>query len=844
MPTSSKAPGYQHKILTASSTIAMLAALEAGNLAYAQESQERPLLEEVVVTGTVAGRSQIESAVAVTQVSGDLIQEFQPISEADLFRLLPGIQTAGTVGPGGNANIAVRGLPVATGGSPFVQIQEDGLPTVLFGDIQFGNNDYWTNFDATVDAVEALRGGTAGTFASQAPGAVINYISRTGEEEGGMVRLKGGLGFDEMQVDFRLGGPISNTVRYHIGGYFRDGEGPLDSGSNVIDSLQLKGNITKEFADGSGYFRVNAKFADTQEPNYTGAPFNFSSGGSSPGSASAFPGFDGLTDSAYSALNQSMQVLTPSGFQRAALDGITTEQVAIGFELDRALDNTWTINNKFRYQDISGAFANPFFGVTPTASVLGSELSINGTPYASVAEIRYANGPNAGQTFNDPYLDNNAIFRTEVGDIGSFVNDLKVTGMFDFDSGTLTALVGYFYMDQTIAANWQVNRGNREVSGDNAASLELFDSAGNALSQAGISGYNNNWGSCCSRDYDLAYVNSAPYAALEFDNSYFNVDASVRFDTIDATGSTFGPGDEFFVDPNGAVVGTSAEDYVTGEGYITAMLPTDPLEVLDYSEDYTSWTIGGLYKLTGNTSIFIRTSQGNRFNADRQTYAGNINGDGSLTQAGRTSAVDEVNQTELGIKHRGAFGEASYSIEVTLLQADFSQNTFEIDGTGTRCPGGAPTCVLSNEFESEGFEVYGTLNWDRLSLIGTGTYTDAQVKGAGASSFSDAERIPEFQYSMTANYDLNEMFSGGFSLSGQTEIINGGRTWEGVNTISGYVRVRPIENIILGLDGYNLLDDIALREGGAIVDESVTPVVGTGGSVLGRTFRAFITYEF
>ena len=36
-----------------------------------------------------------------------------------------------------------------------VQIQEDGLPTVLFGDIQFGNNDYWTRFDASVERVES-----------------------------------------------------------------------------------------------------------------------------------------------------------------------------------------------------------------------------------------------------------------------------------------------------------------------------------------------------------------------------------------------------------------------------------------------------------------------------------------------------------------------------------------------------------------------------------------------------------------------------------------------------------------------------------------------------------------
>ena len=248
---------------TSLAALAFMASVGAANAQDEGTATPAEGLDTIVITGTASGRSQIESPVAVTNVQGDMIEQFQPISEADLFRLLPGIQTAGTAGPGGNANIAVRGLPVATGGSPFVQIQEDGLPTVLFGDVQFGNNDYWTNFDATTKSVEALRGGTAGTFASQAPGAVINYISRTGEDEGGMVRLKSGVGFDETQVDFRVGGPLSDSVRYHVGGYFRNGEGPLESGFNTINSVQIKGNITKDFDDGSGIFPVNMKVADT-----------------------------------------------------------------------------------------------------------------------------------------------------------------------------------------------------------------------------------------------------------------------------------------------------------------------------------------------------------------------------------------------------------------------------------------------------------------------------------------------------------------------------------------------------------------------------------------------------
>jgi outer membrane cobalamin receptor len=172
------------------SAIALCAAFGAMP-AYAQDAaadeEEVSSLDEIVVTASGRDQTKIETSISVTSIDAELIQNFQPSSEAEVFKLLPGIQVPGTSGPGGNSNIAVRGLPVATGGAPFVQLQEDGLPVVLFGDIQFGNNDYFTRFDPSVANIEAVRGGSATTFASQAPGAVINYISNYGTKEGGYI---------------------------------------------------------------------------------------------------------------------------------------------------------------------------------------------------------------------------------------------------------------------------------------------------------------------------------------------------------------------------------------------------------------------------------------------------------------------------------------------------------------------------------------------------------------------------------------------------------------------------------------------------------------------------------
>ena len=238
------------------SALAIGTALALSAPAHAQQAnaaanEPQPAgLDVIVVTASGRDKTQLNTSISVTSVNADVIADFKPSSESELLRMIPGIQVAGTAGPGGNSNIAVRGLPVATGGSPFVQLQEDGLPTVLFGDIQFGNNDYWTRFDASVANVEGVRGGSASTYASQAPGAVINYISHTGTREGGYIQLNKGVGFEETKLDFRYGGPISDTTRFHIGGYVKNGRGPLHAGYDVSNSIQVKGNITHDLDGG------------------------------------------------------------------------------------------------------------------------------------------------------------------------------------------------------------------------------------------------------------------------------------------------------------------------------------------------------------------------------------------------------------------------------------------------------------------------------------------------------------------------------------------------------------------------------------------------------------------
>ncbi|UIP06459.1 TonB-dependent receptor [Erythrobacter sp. SDW2] len=811
--------------------------------ADADASVDATGLNVIVVTAAAGNQTQLESSISVTAIDDAIIQNFQPQSEAEIFRLLPGIQTPGTSGPGGNANIAVRGLPVATGGAPFVQLQEDGLPLVLFGDIQFGNNDYWTKFDTTTATVEAVRGGSATTLASQAPGAVINYISHTGEKEGGLVQLTKGVDFNDTKLDFRYGGGLGEDLYFHVGGYFQRGKDPLGVDYTINDSIQVKGNLTKEFGDGASFLRLFFKVADTQGINYTGAPALANFSGGKVTDIRAYPGFDGRSQTNYSIYNQNQLILNRQGvFERVGIDGISTDQKYIGAQLHWEFGDNITLDNRARYSDVSGSFSSPFLNIATRGSVIGS--TVNG---ATVAQIRYADGPRAGQVFTGALLDNNVNVTTNIRDLGAFVNDLVLTGEFDVGSMVLTARGGFFYMDQTIAMDWHVNKSTRELSGDNPSQLDLFDAAGNQLTYQGISGYNNNWGSCCARDYDLGYTNTAPYAQLVLDGDLFNFDASVRFERVAASGYTIAGGNTFLVSPDPSRPNLRIE----------AITANGTREQLDYSRSYTSWSVGGLFKASSDVSVFARASRGGRFNADRQTVGGKIANDGSLctgAQAlagangcgadGVTPSVDFVNQYELGVKARGGLAGGDWTAELTLLKGDFSQSTFEL--SATRCPGGAGGCIIDSNYKSKGFEFFGTYRNGGLLFVANATYSDAQRKLSGAANYTQAPFIPDLSYSLSASYDFGDLATFGLSATGQTSVVDDAlRSYEGKTTFNASLRVNPLDNLQVGLNVYNLFNTYDLRGNGAtLVNGGVTPAIVSGTPVPGRNVSASIRLTF
>jgi outer membrane receptor protein involved in Fe transport len=802
-------------------------------------------LDEIVVTAAAGDKSRLRSSISVTQIDTQAIQEFTPRSEGAVLRMIPGIQINDTAGPGGNSNIGVRGIPVSTGGSEYVQLQEDGLPVTLFGDMQFGNNDYWIRFDQNVERVEAVRGGSASTFASQAPGAIINYVSKTGETEGGSILLTRGANYNETRLDFDYGEHISDTVRFHVGGFFKDGGGPENLGYDASQGYQLKGNITKDLDDGKGFIRLNFKRLDDQEPTNTSMPTLATINAGTITGLSVLPGLDARNYSSAGIYNQQFTVLNQNGTQQLVKDeGIHPIATAVGGQFHYDFDHNITVNDSFRYTVQSGVFANQW----TTEGLTSGVTSVNGIP---VGSILYTAGPLKGQEYTSPFINNGAQTYVTMRDMGSTVNDLSFTSKYDWtdDIGS-SAKLGWFHDRQAIAADWRINNEFTSLNTtQNSVPLDVFGVPGAngtaaQLTANGLTGYNNQWGGCCGgRSYDLSYTDDAIY--LDFDTKVgkLDLDPSIRYDTVRGQGNSYAP-------VAGADV--TVADALTPAGSVGATIPTyntatSPTDTLNYTKSYTSWSFGALYSIDNDTSVFARASRGGRFNADRMLYSGDFNANGSLDAHGEAVALNFLNQQELGVKDRGSFGDVRYTAEATLFHTTLTEHNYDFTLLSKNPP---EDPNISAQYRGEGLEFTGQLNYLGGFLVTDITYANSKITanpGDPQSVGQEPQGLPSLLYRISAGYDRG-LFALGTNITGHNiSYTTNDNTLSvpGSALVSVFGIYRPFDKLEVGVNVSNLLNKLGNAGGGGI-QANVSPTLGIldNSAYYGRLIDVSVRYKF
>lgn len=827
-------------LLLAASVLALAVPAAAQDItpppSAAGQAQQAPLAQDgelegeqagdVVVTAVARGTNRLDSSVSVSSLGEEEIQKIAPRSVAEVFRNIPGIRSESSGGEG-NANIAVRGLPVASGGAKFLQLQEDGLPVLEFGDITFGNADIFLRSDFNVARVEAVRGGSASTFASNSPGGVINLISKTGETEGGSIQGTIGLDYEEYRVDADYGARLAPDLRFHIGGFYRQGEGPRRAGYDGNKGGQIKANITKEFA--GGYLRVFGKYLNDRAIGYLPNPVLVTGSNGDPDYRNV-PGFRINRDTLHSryfttnvTLDSNNQLETND-----IRDGQRPVVFAAGFEVQGEFADGWTVTNRFRFSDISGRFISPFPASVDTAAATATALGGAG------ATARYANGPNAGQAVPAGQLVASiVVFDTKLNSLDNITNDLRLGRQFDLGGGTLDLTGGFYASQQEIDTAWLWTSTLLEVRGrGNAALVDVRGPAGQVVTQDGFYGYGARFfGNCCRRRYDVTYETYAPFASATFSSGGLTLDGSLRFDFGNAKGAVYGS------DLGGGRVGITTVD-VNRNGAISppetqvGFIPYGQPAPVDYDYDYLSYSVGVNYRFRDDLSAFARYNRGARANADRLLFGPAVSTTtGDLVDA--DAAVDFVKQAEGGIKYR----QGGIALFGTVFYAETEEQNFE--ATTQR--------FFDRDYRAYGVELEGSIRRGPFSLSAGATYTDAEIRRDAINPAVEGNRPrrqAEFIYQVTPQFDT-ERFTIGANIVGTTDSFaqdNNLLKLPGFTQVNAFAQVRLMDRVQLAVNANNLFNVKGFTE----AEEGAIPANGIvrARSINGRTVSASVRLDF
>ena len=759
--------------------------------AAAQEVPEEAEARQqtVIVTGVAKDTTIFDSSASVSALPEQAIRDLAPRSVNELFRALPGVKSEDTGGDA-NANIKVRGMPIASGGSRYLSLQEDGFPTLLVGDVAFSTADSYLRVDTTIGSVQSIRGGSASTQAPNAAGGIINLISRKPTERAGSVAVTTGIDYDALRLDAEFGDVLDNGIYYHIGGFARTGEGVRETASDQEEGFQIKASVGKDFEKGD--FVVRFKHLDDRVPTFLPLPGIVQNDGS----IGALNGLD--LGSGTTSLGINDIALRLGDSRDRVEEGFKAEMTSLGFEGSYDLTDLFTLDAKGRWADISGNFYSPF------------PASLDSTNADGSSNINFV------------------LFNTSVPDVGNLFGDVAITGAFDF----VTLKAGIFYADQASEQQWSFNdaravlRGGRFITDDpNSAFLNPLD--GSFIN--GQSFGNPNFGNCCTVYWDFDIEQVAPYISANFDLDDLTIEASYRRTDNSVSGQYIGFGTAitgpFDVDGDGTID--------TNEQGAQRFDPSATVRT-NYDADFDSYSLGANYRVNDDLAIFANYSEGASLTApDRST--GNlvvVNGVG--TSPNDDLFLNFVEQVEIGMRFRFDAGDVSivYFDAQVAEAAQFEAST---------------QSVIQTEFDTNGLEIEGDFDFGNgFGISGNATLTDSEIAGpsTNANLGNRPRRQAPYTFNITPHFE-GDRFDVGLNIfsTGDAPVQDSNQfDLPGYTTVGGYLNYALRDNLTLSLAANNLLDEVGFTEG-----EEGNPAIGDFvryRPINGRTISATVRYAF
>lgn len=772
---------------------------------------------DMVTTGVARGRDRLDSATSTSAIKESEITKIGARSLPDLLRNVPGLRVEAGGGDA-NASYTVRGLPLVSGGSKYLQLQEDGLPILEFGDILSLTPDLFLRADLNLSQVEVIRGGSASTFASNAPGGVINLISKTGDVEGGSVQATAGLNYGLYRTDFDYGTQLSDTLRFHIGGFYREGEGPRNAGFTAFRGGQVKFNITKKFT--GGYVRFYAKLLDDRVPTYNPSPVLITGTDAKP-TYQDFPNFSFRDDS---LLSRNLTLIESvdnenRGTMLSLGNGQHSKAKTFGLETQFSVSD-WSVTERLRYSDLSGEFTNTT-GVTLIPAAV-APFALGGT------SLRFFNGPRAGQAITDPAnLNGNGL--TMLGFVGSFriksfnnlTNDLRISRVWEVEGGDLTTTFGLYKSRQDVNYDFLESTVLRDVVGGGNSSLLDVVSGTTTSTSDGVVSFGVDGGGY-KRHYDVQYGVTAPYGSFNFHKGKIAIGGSVRYDAgkVEGTIRNDGPTDVAGIDVNGDGVITGPEAYAQ----VTPLSRNQPV---NYNYHYLSYSAGINFRVAEPFAVFARYSRGSRAGADRLLFSPAISAtNGQLLD--KQAAYDPVKQAEVGLKYR----HEGLTLNVTGFWARTTETNTQLNADAN---GELQLQLVNRAYRAYGAEFEGAIRRGPFSLNVGATLANATITRAETPSLigNTPRHQAKLIYQVRPQYDT-DLFTVGATIIGTTgsyaQDTNQLRM-PAYTTVGGFLQVRPIERVELSLNASNIFNVHAITD----VSSATIPA---GGASFAQTLYA------
>jgi outer membrane receptor protein involved in Fe transport len=824
-------------LLAATSAFAMPALAEETDRAEAEAEAEAEAVQsaaparppaEIFSTGMAKGRDRLDSATSTSALRGEEIDRFGPRPLGEVLRTMAGLRVATGIGEGNN-NYTVRGLPLAAGGSKYMQFQEDGLPVLEFGDLFNVATDVYLRNDFTVGAIETIRGGSASTFASNSPGGIVNVISRTGEQVGGRAQVTAGLDFDEKRIDFDYGAKLGENTRMYIGGFYRQGEGPRDIGFTGVRGGQIKANITRTFE--GGYVRAYFKLLDDRSPTFAPYAVNITGTDADPVIRS-FPGFDLRRDSTLSGFLGPVITLDRNN-QPVALPiatGQSAKSHSLGLEAQFELDG-WTVTNRMRYAVNGGDFSRMFPNRQNTVSAFAASIGGAGSTAA------YASGPLAGQAIpGGSAINGNGLLSlyfvsfVRARSLDNFTNDLRASKVWEMGGGKLTTTGGLYLATQELDTTWLHTAMIVDAAGGGrTAQVDIFNAAGQPQTLNGYFAFGRE-SSLFRRIFDVDYRVLAPYGSVNFHVGKLAVGGSLRYDTGRVRGQLFG------ADLGGGRQGLTSFDF-NRDGTInpaerrTAFLPLDRPAPVDYDYGYLSYSAGVNYRVAESFSVFARYSRGARANADKILFTPIVDPlTGGVADGDREDAVTQI---------EGGFKLRRNGITV-------NGTVFHVEAEDKNVLNGAANAT-NRSYEAEGVELEGTFTRGVFNLMLAATYTQAKItedRVGGVFTGREPRHQPDWVFVAVPQVDLGRFAAGAniVTITGSYAQDSNLLRMPGFTTVGAYVEYEPAENLRLTVSAQNLFDTLGIFE----VNQASVPSNGIGfaRAANGRTVQASLRLAF